>query len=194
MFAQAAQKAGIDAAAMPEVAKQLPEALMTQGLVRIPTAEYAATIAGTRLDAELLPHLKTDPEGMSYADSQAFYQQQAGRMQEAATQLVQGKAEQDALRESQARVADTIAQQLDALGRFTPGREPRVRHRAVGNACAHRHARGHHARGKYAPRCGGCVGQVPTLSSRRRKKQGAAEGKSVVYHDIVRSGKGNGSQ
>jgi hypothetical protein len=85
MFAQAAQKVGVDPAAMPEVAKQLPEALMTQGYVRIPTADYAATIAGGKLDAELLPHLKTDPEGMSYAESQAFYQEQAQRMQEAAS-------------------------------------------------------------------------------------------------------------
>jgi hypothetical protein len=120
MFAQAAQKVGVDPSAMPEVAKQLPEALMTQGYVRIPTADYAATIAGGKLDAELLPHLKTDPEGMSFSESQAFYQEQAARMQEAAVQLVQGKTEQDAARVAQQLVTDQIAQRLDTLGRFPP--------------------------------------------------------------------------
>lgn len=119
VFAQAAEKSGVDVqAALPDVARQLPEASMTDGFVRIPTADYAATIAGSPLDAALLPHLKTDPEGMSFAESQAFYQEQAARMQDAATQLVKGKQEQDDFIASQQRVTDELHTRLDEMGRF----------------------------------------------------------------------------
>jgi hypothetical protein len=87
--------------------------------VRIPTADYASLIAGTPLDKAILPELRADPEGMNFREAQAFYQEHAQRMQDAATQLVQGKQEQDALAQSQGRVVAGLQQQLDKLGRFS---------------------------------------------------------------------------
>jgi hypothetical protein len=123
-FAQSMQKAGITPEALreqlPEVAKQMGEASLTDGFVRIGTADYATKIAGTPLDKELLPLLRTDPQGKNFAEAQAFYQEHAQRMQDTAAELVKDKQEQDAFRESQGRMVQALQSRLDALGRFTP--------------------------------------------------------------------------
>ena len=120
-FAQSLDKAGITAdelkTKMPEVAAQMVEALHTQGDVKIPTADYATHIAGGPLDADLLQHLKTDPEGKTYAEAKQFYQDQAEKMKETAAQVVAGKEEMDKFRTSQQVVQNQIHNQLDALGR-----------------------------------------------------------------------------
>lgn len=120
-FAQSLDKAGVTAdelrVKMPEVAAQMAEALQTKGDVAIPTADYATHIAGGPMDSVLLQHLKTDPEGKTYAEAQQFYQDQAAQMKDIATKLVADKAEQDAFRESQQAVQDQIHNQLDELGR-----------------------------------------------------------------------------
>jgi hypothetical protein len=123
-FAQSMKKAGLTPDAlreqMPELAAQMSEAALTDGFVRIPTADYATKIAGTPLDKELLPLLRTDPEGKNFAEAQAFYQDHAQRMQDTAAELVKDKQQQDAFRESQARMVQELQGRLDALGRFTP--------------------------------------------------------------------------
>ena len=120
-FAQSLDKAGITAeelkAKMPDVAAQMTEALHTQGDVKIPTADYLTHIAGGPLEAGLLEHLKTDPEGKTFAEAKQFYQDQAENMKKAAEQFVASKDEVDKFRTSQQAVQDQIHQQLDSLGR-----------------------------------------------------------------------------
>jgi hypothetical protein len=120
-FAQTLDKAGISAdelkIKMPEVAAQMTEALHTQGDVKIPTADFLTHIAGGPLEQPLLEHVKTDPEGKTFAEAKEFYQGQAEQMKEVATKLVTDKAERDAFRTSQQAVQDQIHAQLDALGR-----------------------------------------------------------------------------
>ena len=75
-------QSGLDekrAAVSPAVAEQLPTALATGGTVRILTADYATHIAGTAADSELLQHLRTDPEGLSYSEATEFQRQQPRR-------------------------------------------------------------------------------------------------------------------
>lgn len=73
-------QAGIDkdklAADMPEVAESLNEALVTNGEVRIPIEDYATHIVGTPVESAIIDHLRTTPDGMTYAESQVFFQQQ----------------------------------------------------------------------------------------------------------------------
>jgi hypothetical protein len=61
---------------LPEVATQLKEAVATNGLVRIPTADYLTHIASTKAGEVLLPELRTTPEGATYSEAQQFYQTQ----------------------------------------------------------------------------------------------------------------------
>jgi hypothetical protein len=57
-------------AKMPELAAQMHEASETGGDVKIDTADFATHIAGTPIEAAILPHLKTDPEGMTFSQGQ----------------------------------------------------------------------------------------------------------------------------
>ena len=123
-FMQSMDKAGVTPAELqaklPDVAAQLKEAQATNGDVRIPLADYATHLAGSRMDSDLLPLLKTDPEGKTYQEAQTFYQDQAGHMQEMAANLVNGEMERGAHRVSQDAVQAKIQQSLDATGRFSP--------------------------------------------------------------------------
>lgn len=123
-FMQSMDKAGVTPdqlrAQLPDVAAQLKEVAETNGDVRIPLADYATHIAGSRMDSDLLPLLKTDPEGKTYQEAQTFYQEQAGRMQEMASKLVHDEMERGAFRASQDAVQAKIQQQLDQVGRFSP--------------------------------------------------------------------------
>lgn len=60
------------AATLPDVAKQLQEAIATKGDVKISTADYATHIAGTPLDDTLRQHLKVDPDGKTVGEGQAY--------------------------------------------------------------------------------------------------------------------------
>lgn len=105
---------------MPEVAGQLHEALQTKGDVRIPVADYATHIAGGPLDAALLPHLKTEPDGTTYAEAQAFYQSQAESLKAQAESLAADKQADSASQADRQTVFDQVKAQLDAAGRFRP--------------------------------------------------------------------------
>lgn len=61
-------------AKIPDLQEQLTEATPLKGDVRIPFADYLTHIAGTELDAALLPKLKTSVDGATYEESQAFFQ------------------------------------------------------------------------------------------------------------------------
>src|SRR5260221_11906676 len=53
---------------MPETAAALPDALATDGKVRIPTGEFMATFPGTGIEKELIQKLSTTPEGPTAAE------------------------------------------------------------------------------------------------------------------------------
>lgn len=122
-FAQSMDKLGMKGEELqrqlPELAEQMREALATDGYVRINTADYAAKIAGGKLDAELLPHLKTDPEGKTFAEAQSFFQEHADAMKQVAAKLAEQKVQQDAFRDSQKKVQEQIQTQLDQVGRMS---------------------------------------------------------------------------
>lgn len=59
---------GVELSAVPEIEAQRAEALATGGDVRIPLADLLAHLPGE----QLLPNLRTEPEGMTLAEAQAF--------------------------------------------------------------------------------------------------------------------------
>lgn len=121
--ARTLQQAGIDvqalAQASPAVAAQIEEALATGGDLVVPTAEYAARIAGTDLDAVLTPHLRTAEDALSLDEAQRFYQGQADEFKQAATQVMQERAEDAAWQQSAKAVEARLFDELKSTSRFT---------------------------------------------------------------------------
>ena len=105
-------------AKMPGLANQLHEAVQTGGDVRIPTADYATSIAGTPLEAAILPHLKTDPEGMTYQQGQEQLANLQADMTEKAKTATEEAAAKNERDQQLKDIADDIHQQLMATGRF----------------------------------------------------------------------------
>ncbi len=89
VLAQAQMDSQAFASLLPEVAGQLPEAQITSGMVRIPLQDLVTHVAGTNLEPFLLPHLRTDPEGMTPYEAQAFVQKHPDQFEQEAAQLGQ---------------------------------------------------------------------------------------------------------
>ncbi|AQW29130.1 hypothetical protein JK151_08845 [Ralstonia syzygii subsp. celebesensis] len=105
---------------MPDVAKQLPEALSTGGQVRIPVEDFATHIAGSPLQDTLMPHLRTDPEGMTQAESEAFFQRHTEALQEEAQRAADAQATGEPVQASRQQVYDRVLEQLTQANRFRP--------------------------------------------------------------------------
>lgn len=105
---------------MPDVAKQIPEALATGSDVSIPVADYMAHLAGSKAQDSLMPHLKTDPEGMTFQEASDFHQSAVDQFQKAAQQTVADKGNDDAVAQSAGVVHDDVLRQLGEANRFTP--------------------------------------------------------------------------
>lgn len=104
---------------MPDVATQLQEAAATDGMVRISAADYATYLAGTEVDKALLPHLRTDAAGMTYAEAQTFAQSQAEEYKQQAEKIMADNAKDEAFATSVATVRDRIVKQFETAGRYT---------------------------------------------------------------------------
>jgi hypothetical protein len=119
--AQTLQQSGVAEAlaeVSPAVREQLAAALATGGDIRIPVAEYTARIAGTEYNQSLLEHLKTDPNGFSYAEAQEFMQNQSAELQAEVERMLAAKQVDDTFKASQDRVKQRVLGELNALGRF----------------------------------------------------------------------------
>jgi hypothetical protein len=104
----------------PSVREQFNEAVSTGGSVRIPLDEYTANIAGTQLNQPLLEHLKTDPNGMTFAESKEYaktYQEDFNAELDKVTQEHTGD---EAFKASASTVQNEILKQLNETGRYTP--------------------------------------------------------------------------
>jgi hypothetical protein len=117
---QSGVKIGDVEATMPRVAQQLPEAMATGGDVSIPVEDFATHIAGGPLQDALMPHLKTDPEGMTQLQAQEFYQSHVESFGKAAEGVVADKQNDDAVAQSAQAVHDNILGQLTEANRFRP--------------------------------------------------------------------------
>ncbi|MDR5772076.1 MULTISPECIES: hypothetical protein [unclassified Caballeronia] len=105
---------------MPDVAKQIPEALVTGGDVTIPIADYMAHLAGSKAQDGLMPHLKTDPEGMTFQEANEFHQSAVDQFTRAAQQTIVDRGNDDAVAQSASVVHDDVLRQLGEANRFTP--------------------------------------------------------------------------
>lgn len=117
-FADALHQSSVDPTNIPGLQDRINEATATGGDVQIPIADYAAHIAGTDVDKAILPELKTEEGGMTYAEGQRFYQNAADEMQGRAQNIVTQQGEQDAQNADVKTIGDTLFDQMKATGRF----------------------------------------------------------------------------
>ncbi len=107
------------AQALPTVAEQLPAALASDGFVRIPTAQYAAVIAGSEFEQSIIDHVKVDPNGYTFAESKEYA---ASFNQEMQTQLEKALVEREgdqAFKAERDQVREDFLGQLNQAKRFT---------------------------------------------------------------------------
>lgn len=71
--------------AVPGITDQIQTAIETGGDVALPTADLAAKLGRTDLLTALAPHVRLDPDAMSFADAEAFQAAQKEQQQAAAT-------------------------------------------------------------------------------------------------------------
>lgn len=120
--AQALLQSGVAdqvAAASPAVAAQLETAAATGGTIAIPVEEYAAKIAPTDAAGALLDHLRTDPEGYSRAEAQAYLQDQDAELQAEVERVLADREAADTFKAQADVVKAKMLDQLNAAGRFT---------------------------------------------------------------------------
>ncbi|MEM5461415.1 hypothetical protein VSR69_42595 [Paraburkholderia phytofirmans] len=122
VLANALNQSGIDAnalqAKLPDVAEQLQTALQTNGQVSIPVEDFATHFADPKLAGELIPNLRTDPEGMTQNEAQAFYQSHADQFRDEAQNVFNADEMQTAHELSAQVVGDNVRNQLDTANRF----------------------------------------------------------------------------
>ena len=107
------------AQALPSVREQLPDALASNGYVRIPTAEYAAMVSGTELNQSLIDHVKTDPNGYTFAESKEYQGSFNQEMQTQMERLLTDKQADETFKASRDVVRDEFLNQLNEAKRFT---------------------------------------------------------------------------
>lgn len=122
VLANALNQSGIDAselqAKLPDVAEQLNTALQTNGQVSIPVEDFATHFADPKLAEALIPNLRTDPEGMTQAEAQAFYQSHADEFKQQAQQIWNEDELRTAHDLSAQTVGDNVLAQLNEANRF----------------------------------------------------------------------------
>jgi hypothetical protein len=106
------------AAMVPSMSEQI-QAVATGSDLRIPVEDFMTQIAGTELSKALMPHLKTEVDGMSQTEAQEYIKTQGERLQQEVEKTLQDQEARDEFRNSVKAVETNIMAQLDATGRFT---------------------------------------------------------------------------
>lgn len=107
------------AEALPDVKRQLPEALATGGEIKIPMSDYVASIAATQYAQPLVDHIRIEGEEFSRAQAQTYMQSHAGELQAEVERVLTHKQADESFQASTLVVKDTIKQQLSTVSRFT---------------------------------------------------------------------------
>ncbi|CAB4164965.1 hypothetical protein UFOVP824_14 [uncultured Caudovirales phage] len=108
--------------AIPGITKQLAEARTTDGDVAIPVSQFAAKLAGTQFGDALIPHIRLDPNDISFADAPAAERQRVAMeetVKRRASQIMEDKAQADEkFVKSSHVVEDQVREQLVQTGRM----------------------------------------------------------------------------
>lgn len=120
-FADALHQSSIDPENIPGLSDRLQEAVNTGGDVQIPIEDYATHIAGSDLDKAIIPDLKTEEGGMTFAEGQQFYQNAKEEMAARAQDIMSTQGDADANQADVDKIGETLNEQMRATGRFPVG-------------------------------------------------------------------------
>jgi hypothetical protein len=104
----------------PSVREQFNEAASTGGSVRIPLDEYTANIAGTQLSQGIVDHIKLDPNGMTFAESEHFQQTYQEEFNKQVDQTIAAQAGDENFKEAANEVKGLVKDQLNTAGHTSP--------------------------------------------------------------------------
>lgn len=102
---------------IPGLQQRIADAAARGEDVVIPTALIGSHIAGTEIYQPLVPHLRLDPEAMSFAEAQVFRQQERQRTTEAESILTEAERSDIDFANSAREVEEALRQQLVTAGR-----------------------------------------------------------------------------
>lgn len=105
---------------LPSVSAQLGNAQVDNGFVAIPTSEFVTNLAGTDLRQAVIDHVKIDPNGYTFAESQQYQQTFDAEMSQQLGKMIEAKAGDDTFKTSRDTVRDQVLSELNAVGRFAP--------------------------------------------------------------------------
>jgi hypothetical protein len=103
---------------LPEVAKQLQDAIATGTDVKIATADYVTHIAGGPVDAILRPHLKVDPTGKTIAEGEEYLAGLKKHTEDLSNSLAKTQPVEDARAAQLQTIHDEHLAELEKVGRF----------------------------------------------------------------------------
>lgn len=123
-FVEYFQRTGMDPFALADemdgvTRADLETALETGGDLRIPTATYAAKLAGSEADAFFMENMRFDPDDFTSAEARAFEETKAELMAEAWAEAERTFQEQQEARSFEAEIYDTMVERLRMAGRAT---------------------------------------------------------------------------
>lgn len=105
-------------ATLPSLAN-LDEQLRTGTEVAIPVSEFTARMSGQDYAQALLPHLKTDPSGMSKAQADEYMASHGDKLKAEVEKVLAEKQGDETFKASMDKVKADVAAQLEQTQRFT---------------------------------------------------------------------------
>jgi len=104
---------------MPSVAEQLPNALATNGVIRLDVAEYASRVGNQEFAQSLVQDLKTDPDGFSANEAADFVKTKAAEELQKEFEIANKNAQQSGeFEQSKEKVRQAIFDGLSSTKRF----------------------------------------------------------------------------
>lgn len=105
--------------ASPSAAQQAAESMASGVDMQIPAAEFGANVFGQGFAQSIIPHLKTDPNGMSLTQADAAGKTEKQDQERVVTDTLAHAGDEDAWAASRAVVEADVLRQLNETGRLT---------------------------------------------------------------------------
>lgn len=107
-------------AVSPEIAEQVRQSVDSQADIRIPLAEFTGRLSKEGLAQSLVDHVKTEPEGFSKLEADAYMQEHGEALNAEVAKVLTQRQGDDAFATSREAVQTDLTTKLNATARFTP--------------------------------------------------------------------------
>lgn len=104
----------------PQIAEQVRQSIDSHADIRIPIAEFTGRLSKEGLAQSLVDHVKTEPEGFSKIEADAYMQEHGDTLNAEVEKVLAQRQGDDAFATSRAAVQTDLTNKLNTAGRFTP--------------------------------------------------------------------------